>query len=230
MLGLNGAGKSLLRIMAGVDREFDGEARPQADIKVGYLPQEPELDPSKDVRGNVEEGVGETKALVDEFNEISMKFAEPMDDDEMNRLLERQGELQSAIDAAQGWDLERTLEIAADCAYRWDADVTKLSGGERRRVALCRLLLSNPDMLLLDEPTNHLDAESVGWLERFLLSTQAPWWPSPTIATSPQRGSVDPRARPGPGHSLRRQLLHLAGGQGEAPSPGSRSEASRQRA
>ena len=179
VLGLNGAGKSsLLRIMAGVDKEFEGEARPQADIKVGYLPQEPELDPSKDVRGNVEEGVGETKALVDEFNEISMKFAEPMDDDEMNRLLERQGELQSAIDAAQGWDLERTLEIAADALRLppWDADVPKLSGGERRRVALCRLLLSNPDMLLLDEPTNHLDAESVTrlplslWLSAFTFS------------------------------------------------------------
>ena len=193
VLGLNGAGKSsLLRIMAGVDREFDGEARPQADIKVGYLPQEPELDPSKDVRGNVEEGVGETKALVDEFNEISMKFAEPMDDDEMNRLLERQGELQSAIDAAQGWDLERTLEIAADALRLppWDADVTKLSGGERRRVALCRLLLSNPDMLLLDEPTNHLDAESVGWLERFLTE-----YPGTVVAITHDRYFLDNAAQ-----------------------------------
>ena len=177
--------------MAGVDREFDGEARPQADIKVGYLPQEPELDPSKDVRGNVEEGVGETKALVDEFNEISMKFAEPMDDDEMNRLLERQG-LQSAIDAAQGWDLERTLEIAADALRLppWDADVTKLSGGERRRVALCRLLLSNPDMLLLDEPTNHLDAESVGWLERFLTE-----YPGTVVAITHDRYFLDNAAQ-----------------------------------
>ena len=193
VLGLNGAGKSsLLRIMAGVDKEFEGEARPQADIKVGYLPQEPELDPNKDVRGNVEEGVGETKALVDEFNEISMKFAEPMDDDEMNRLLERQGELQSAIDAAQGWDLERTLEIAADALRLppWDADVTKLSGGERRRVALCRLLLSNPDMLLLDEPTNHLDAESVGWLERFLTE-----YPGTVVAITHDRYFLDNAAQ-----------------------------------
>lgn len=193
VLGLNGAGKSsLLRIMAGVDKEFEGEARPQADIKVGYLPQEPELDPNKDVRGNVEEGVGETKALVDEFNEISMKFAEPMDDDEMNRLLERQGELQSAIDAAQGWDLERTLEIAADALRLppWDADVTKLSGGERRRVALCRLLLSNPDMLLLDEPTNHLDAESVGWLERFLVE-----YPGTVVAITHDRYFLDNAAQ-----------------------------------
>ena len=156
------------------------------------MPQEPELDPSKDVRGNVEEGVGETKALVDEFNEISMKFAEPMDDDEMNRLLERQGELQSAIDAAQGWDLERTLEIAADALRLppWDADVTKLSGGERRRVALCRLLLSNPDMLLLDEPTNHLDAESVGWLERFLTE-----YPGTVVAITHDRYFLDNAAQ-----------------------------------
>ncbi|MEO1419663.1 MAG: energy-dependent translational throttle protein EttA [Pseudomonadota bacterium] len=171
VLGLNGSGKSsLLRIMAGVDKEFDGEARPQPGINIGYLPQEPELDPNKDVRGNVEEGVGEVKALLDRFNEISMKFAEPMSDDEMNDLLAEQGKLQDKIDAAGGWELERTLDIAADALRLppWDADVTKLSGGERRRVALCRLLLSKPDMLLLDEPTNHLDAESVAWLERFL--------------------------------------------------------------
>ena len=171
VLGLNGAGKStLLRIMAGVDKDFIGEARPQADIKIGYLPQEPELNESKDVRGNVEEGVKETLELVEKFNAISDRFAEPMSDDEMNELLAQQGDLQNAIDAADGWDVERKLEVAADALRLppWDADVSKLSGGERRRVALCRLLLSNPDMLLLDEPTNHLDAESVAWLERFL--------------------------------------------------------------
>ncbi len=171
VLGLNGSGKStLLRIMAGLDTEFDGEARPQPGINIGYLPQEPVLDANKDVRGNVEDGVAGTKALLDRFNEISMKFAEPMNDDEMNALLEEQGKLQDAIDAQGAWELDRKLEIAADALRLppWDADVTKLSGGERRRVALCRLLLSQPDMLLLDEPTNHLDAESVAWLERYL--------------------------------------------------------------
>lgn len=171
VLGLNGAGKStLLRIMAGVDTEYLGEARPQPELNVGYLPQEPELDPAKDVRGNVEDGVRELSDSLAEFNAISDKFAEPMSDDEMNELLARQGELQLKIDSMDGWDLERKLEVAADALRLppWDADVTTLSGGERRRVALCRLLLSNPDMLLLDEPTNHLDAESVAWLERFL--------------------------------------------------------------
>lgn len=169
VLGLNGAGKStLLRIMAGVDTEYDGEARPQSGIKIGYLAQEPQLDPAKTVRGNVEDGVAETKALLDRFNQISNAFADP--DADFDKLLAEQAELQDKIDAAGAWELDRKLEIAADALRLpdWDADVTKLSGGERRRVALCRLLLSNPDMLLVDEPTNHLDAESVAWLERFL--------------------------------------------------------------
>jgi energy-dependent translational throttle protein EttA len=171
VLGLNGSGKSsLLRIMAGVDTEFEGEARAQKDINVGYLPQEPQLDESLDVRGNVELGVGEIMAMLNEYNEISDKFAEPMDDEQMNQLLERQGELATAIDAVDGWDIDRTLDIAADALRLppWDMPVNVLSGGERRRVALCSLLLSKPDMLLLDEPTNHLDAESVSWLEQFL--------------------------------------------------------------
>jgi len=171
VLGLNGSGKStLLRIMAGVDTEFEGEARPQPGIKIGYLEQEPQLNPDKDVRGNVEEGMAEVLNLISRFNDISDRFAEPMDDEEMNKLLEEQGELQNQIDAKNGWEIERQLEIAADALRlpAWDADVEKLSGGEKRRVALCRLLLSEPDMLLLDEPTNHRDAESVAWLERFL--------------------------------------------------------------
>ena len=171
VLGLNGSGKStLLRIMAGVDTEFNGTARAQTDINIGYLPQEPQLDEDLDVRGNVQQGVQDIIRLVEEFNAISDKFAEPMDDDEMNTLLEQQGELQTKIDTCDGWEIERVLERAADALRLppWDADVSKLSGGERRRVALCRLVLSKPDMLLLDEPTNHLDAESVGWLERFL--------------------------------------------------------------
>jgi sulfate-transporting ATPase len=171
VLGYNGSGKStLLRIMAGVDKDHLGEARPQPGINIGYLPQEPQLDPGKDVRGNVEEGVAQIKALIDRFNEISMRFAEPMDDEQMNALLTEQAELQDKIDAAGAWELERRLEVAADALRLppWEARVETLSGGERRRVALCRLLLSSPDMLILDEPTNHLDAESVAWLERFL--------------------------------------------------------------
>ena len=189
VLGLNGAGKStLLRIMAGLDREHDGEARPQPDIRIGFLPQEPELDPDKDVRGNVEDGVAETKELLDRFNDISMQFAEPMDDDAMTALLEEQGKLQDAIDATGGWELDRKLDVAADALRLppWEADVSKLSGGEIRRVALCRLLLSEPDMLLLDEPTNHLDAESVAWLERFLEE-----YPSTVIAVTHDRYFLD---------------------------------------
>ncbi len=169
VLGLNGSGKStLLRIMAGVDKDFEGEARPQPGTKIGFLSQEPELNPDKDVRGNVEEGVGELKTLVNRFNAISDAFADP--DADFDTLLAEQAELQDKIDAAGAWELDRTLEIAAEALRLppWDADVTQLSGGEKRRVALCRLLLSKPDMLLLDEPTNHLDAESVAWLERFL--------------------------------------------------------------
>lgn len=171
VLGLNGSGKStLLRIMAGVDKQYEGEARPQPGIKIGYLEQEPQLDLNKTVREVVEEGVAEIKAKLAEFDEISMRFAEPMSDEEMNALLEKQGELQNDIETHGGWDLERRLDIAADALRLpdWDTKVSVLSGGERRRVALCRLLLSSPDMLLLDEPTNHLDAESVAWLERYL--------------------------------------------------------------
>ncbi|WP_299380824.1 energy-dependent translational throttle protein EttA [uncultured Kiloniella sp.] len=170
VLGLNGSGKStLMKVMAGLDNEINGEARAADGVKVGYLPQEPQLDPEKDVAGNVFEGVAETKALLENFEALSAKFAE-VDPDEMDDLIAQQGELQEKIDALDAWDLDRQVEIAMD-ALRCppgDADVTKLSGGERRRVALCQLLLSTPDMLLLDEPTNHLDAESVSWLERFL--------------------------------------------------------------
>lgn len=171
VLGVNGAGKStLLKIMAGVDKEFNGEAWAADGVKVGYLEQEPKLNPDKNVIENIMDGLGETRDLLREFEEVSAKFAEPMSDEEMNALIEKQAELQEKIDACNGWDLERTIQIAMD-ALRCppaDADVTKLSGGEKRRVALCRLLLQKPDMLLLDEPTNHLDAESVAWLEQHL--------------------------------------------------------------
>jgi len=171
VLGANGAGKStLLKIMAGAEKNFSGEAWGAEGASVGYLPQEPELDPSQDVAGNVTEGLGEIKALLERFEEVSAKFGEELDEDEMNALIAEQGELQEKIDAVNGWELDRTVEIAMD-ALRCppgDTDVAKLSGGERRRVALCRLLLQKPDLLLLDEPTNHLDAESVAWLQRFL--------------------------------------------------------------
>lgn len=189
VLGLNGAGKStLLRILAGEDKDFIGEARALPGIKIGYLPQEPQLDPLKDVRGNVEDAIADTKKLLDRFNEISMKFAEPMSESVMNQLFEEQGELQTQIDAQGGWELERKLTIAADalCLPPWNAQITQLSGGERRRVALCRLLLSNPDMLLLDEPTNHLDAESVAWLERYLHD-----YPGTVIAVTHDRYFLD---------------------------------------
>ena len=189
VLGLNGSGKStLLRIMAGIDTSIDGEARPQSGIKVGFLSQEPELDPSKDVRSVVMEGIGGSFALLERFNQISERFAEPMDDDQMNKLLEEQARLQDAIDAAGGWELGRKLEIAADALRLppWEAIIDQLSGGEKRRVALCRLLLSQPDMLLLDEPTNHLDAESVAWLERYLEE-----YPSTVVAVTHDRYFLD---------------------------------------
>jgi ATP-binding cassette ChvD family protein len=189
VLGANGAGKSsLLKIMAGLDTDILGEAKPADGIRVGFLPQEPELDPDKDVLGNVEEGVAETRALLNEFEDVSAKFAEPLEDDEMNALLERQSKLQDRIDAAGAWELDRTLEVAME-ALRvppGDSDVSTLSGGERRRVALCRLLLQKPDLLLLDEPTNHLDAESVAWLERFLQD-----YPGTVVAVTHDRYFLD---------------------------------------
>jgi ATP-binding cassette ChvD family protein len=189
VLGYNGAGKStLLKIMAGLDTDFTGEAWAAEGVKVGFLSQEPQLDPNKDALGNVMDGVGETKALLDRFEAVSAKFAEELSEDEMNALLAEQAELQEKIDAVNGWDLQRNVEIAMD-ALRCppgDADVTKLSGGERRRVALCRLLLSKPDMLLLDEPTNHLDAESVAWLETFLEE-----YPGTVVAVTHDRYFLD---------------------------------------
>jgi sulfate-transporting ATPase len=189
VLGANGAGKSsLLRIMAGVDKDFLGDARPLPGTRIGFLPQEPQLDPAKDVRGNVEEAVAEQRAMLSQFEEISGKFAEPMDDDQMNRLLEKQGNLQERIDALGLWELDHKVDIAMD-ALRLppgDAEVSRLSGGERRRVALCRVLLEQPDMLLLDEPTNHLDAESVWWLERYLAE-----FPGTVVAVTHDRYFLD---------------------------------------
>src|SRR5213592_1562273 len=189
VLGANGAGKStLLRIMAGVDRDFLGEAFPAEGLRIGYLQQEPQLDPGKDVRGNIEEGVAGTRALLTRFEEVSARLGEPLEADEIEKLLAEQARLQDAIDAANAWDLDRTVKLAMD-ALRvppGDADVARISGGERRRVALCRLLLAKPDMLLLDEPTNHLDAESVAWLERFLKE-----YPGTVVAITHDRYFLD---------------------------------------
>jgi len=189
VLGLNGAGKSsLLKIMAGLDSSFEGEARPQSGIRIGFLPQEPQLDASRDVRSTVREGLGETFRQLEEFNQISEQFAAGVDEEQMTALLERQSQLQDAIEACGGWELERKLEIAADALRlpAWETRIATLSGGERRRVALCRLLLSAPDMLLLDEPTNHLDAESIAWLERYLEQ-----YPSTVIAVTHDRYFLD---------------------------------------
>jgi ATP-binding cassette ChvD family protein len=203
VIGANGAGKSsLLRIMAGVDHDFQGHAQPADGIEVGYLPQEPVLDPGKDVRGNVEVGLQHIRDLLTEFEQVSMRFAEPLDDDEMHRLLERQGKLQNRIEAAGGWELDRRLDIAMD-ALRLppgDADVTTLSGGEKRRVALCQVLLQQPDLLLLDEPTNHLDAESVAWLERHLAE-----FPGTVVAITHDRYFLD---------NVAQWILELDRGQG----------------
>jgi ATP-binding cassette ChvD family protein len=189
VLGLNGSGKSsLLRIMAGIDQSYDGEARPQSGIRVGFLPQEPQLDAASDVRTTVMEGLGATFRELEEFMALSERFAAELSEEEMNTLLARQAQLQDAIDAAGGWELERKLEIAADALRLppWEASIATLSGGEKRRVALCRLLLSAPDMLLLDEPTNHLDAESIAWLERYLEE-----YPSTVIAVTHDRYFLD---------------------------------------
>ncbi|MFM8533010.1 MAG: ATP-binding cassette domain-containing protein, partial [Acidimicrobiia bacterium] len=189
VLGLNGAGKStLLKIMAGVEESYIGEAFLGQGVSVGYLAQEPQLNPDKDVRGNVEEGVAEIKAILDKYDAINMKLGEEMSDEEMTKTLEEQSRLQDRIDATNAWDLDSRLDLAMD-ALRLpppDADVTKLSGGERRRVALCRLLLLSPDLLLLDEPTNHLDAESVAWLERFLKD-----YPGTVVAITHDRYFLD---------------------------------------
>ena len=189
VLGSNGAGKStLLRIMAGVDQDFLGEVWRAPDMKIGYLPQEPALDSAKDVRGNVEEGVAEVRGLMTRFDEINARLGEPMDGDEMEKLLEEQAQVQDAIETKNGWELDRTVEIAMDALRVPDGaqDVAQLSGGERRRVALCRLLLSKPDVLLLDEPTNHLDAESVAWLERYLKE-----YPGTVVAITHDRYFLD---------------------------------------
>src|ERR1051326_7635769 len=189
VLGANGAGKStLLRIMAGVDDDFLGEARPADGLRIGYPAPEPQLDPKKDVRGNVEDGVADTRAILARFEEVSGRLGEDLKPAAMEKLLEEQSQLQDKIDAVNAWDLDRTVELAMDALRvpRGDADVAKISGGERRRVALCRLLLSKPDMLLLDEPTNHLDAESVAWLERFLHD-----YPGTVVAVTHDRYFLD---------------------------------------
>lgn len=189
LLGLNGSGKStLLRIIAGEDKNYTGEITYQKGLRFGYLPQEPQLDPNKNVRENVEDGVREIKNILDEYDAVNARFAEPMSDDEMTALIEKQGKLQDKIDATGAWELDRKLEIAADALRlpAWDADINTLSGGEKRRVALCKLLLSAPDVLLLDEPTNHLDAESVAWLEVFLKN-----FPGTVIAVTHDRYFLD---------------------------------------
>ena len=222
VLGLNGSGKSsLLKIMAGEDtRKFIGEAFPADGVTVGFLQQEPRLDPNKTVKGNVEEGVSAIKALLDRYDELSMKLGEDMTPAAMDKLLEEQGRLQDRIDAVNAWEIDSQLELAMD-ALRCppaDADVTTLSGGERRRVALCRLLLKSPDLLLLDEPTNYLDAESVAWLERFLKE-----YKGTVVAVTHdryahgQRGGVDPRARSRRGDSVEGELLVLAGAERATP-------------
>src|SRR6186997_2382755 len=189
VLGLNGAGKStLLKIMAGVETNFLGEAFPGQGVSIGFLQQEPQLNPDKDVRGNVEEGVAEIKALLDRYDALNIKLGEDMTPEEMDKVMEEQSRLQDRIDATNAWDLDSRLDLAMD-ALRLpppDADVTTLSGGERRRVALCRLLLLSPDLLLLDEPTNHLDAESVAWLERFLKD-----YPGTVVAITHDRYFLD---------------------------------------
>src|SRR5712692_5887388 len=189
VLGANGAGKStLLRIMAGLDQDFLGEAKPADGVRIGHLAQEPRLDPDKDARGNVEEGVAEIRALLTRFDEINARLGEPLDPDEMEKVLEEQARVQDAIEAGGGWDLDRTVEIAMDALRcpAGDAEVSTLSGGEVRRVALCRLLLQKPDLLLLDEPTNHLDAESVAWLERYLKE-----YPGTVVAITHDRYFLD---------------------------------------
>ena len=220
VLGPNGAGKStLMKIMAGMDKDFNGEAWTAEGATVGYLSQEPQLDESKTVQENVMEALAGTKALLDRFEEVSMKLGEVEDPDEMTALIDEQAELQEKIEAADAWDLQRTVEIAMD-ALRCpppDSAVTKLSGGERRRVALCKLLLQKPDLLLLDEPTNHLDAESVAWLEQFLED-----YKGTVVAVTHDRYFLDNVDRldsgtgPRPGHPLRGQLLLLAGAEAEA--------------
>ena len=224
VLGLNGAGKSsILRIMAGEDHEFLGEAFPAEGISVGMLHQEPRLDPGKNVLGNVEEGVAETKALLARYDDVNAKLGEDLSPDEMEKVLDEQSRIQDKIDASNAWDLDSRLELAMD-ALRLpppDAEVAKLSGGERRRVALCRLLLQSPDLLLLDEPTNHLDAESVAWLERFLKDYPGHGRRRHARSLfSRQRRRVDPRARSRPRHPVGRELLVLAGAEAESPAAG----------